>query len=48
MEAMTKIVQRRIDEMLKENKIKKAMQNFSTAKEANDWLIKVAIATLIR
>ena len=43
---MTKTVQNRVAEMIKEPEIQQIMLNFKTQKEAQDYIIKAAIATL--
>jgi len=44
---MTQVVIERANEMLKDEKINKIYQSFPSLKEAKDWLIKTALATLI-
>lgn len=44
---MIKAVIGRANEMLKDQKINEVYQSFSTLKEAKNWLIKAALATLI-
>lgn len=46
-EQMTEILMNRANEMLKDEKINSIYQSFKTEDEAQDWIIKSALATLI-
>jgi hypothetical protein len=45
-EQMTQVVTNRANEMLKNAKINSIYQSFQTKDEAQDWIIKCALATL--
>ena len=44
---MIQVVQERVSEMVKNVEIQNIMMNFATTEEAQNWIIKAAIATLI-
>jgi hypothetical protein len=44
---MIKTVTERVNEMTKNVEIQKIMMSFSDNEEAQDWIIKAAIATLV-
>jgi len=44
---MIKTVQDRVNEMIQNVKIQNIMISFSSTEEAQEWIIKAAIATLI-
>lgn len=46
-QSMINTVTERINEMMKNVEIQKIMMSFKTNEEAQDWLIKSAIATLM-
>ena len=46
-EQMNQVVIDRANEMLKDKKINSIYQSFKTEEEAKDWIVKVALATLI-
>ena len=44
---MIKVVEERVNEMVKNVEIQKIMMGFATTEEAQNWIIKAAIATLM-
>ena len=44
---MIQVVQERVNEMLNNIEIQKIMKSFATNEQAQNWIIKAAIATLI-
>ena len=46
-EQMNQVVIDRANEMLKDKKINSIYQSFKTEEDAKDWIVKVALATLI-
>ena len=46
-EQMNQVVIDRANEMLKDKKINSIYQSFKTEEEAKDWILEVALATLI-
>lgn len=44
---MTQVVVNRVNEMLKDSKINSIYQSFKNENEAQEWIIKSALATLI-
>ena len=44
---MIEVLQNRINEMVKNSEIQNIMMSFESTEEAQNWIIKAAIATLI-
>ena len=47
MNDMINIVNQRVDEMSKDSEIRQILKTFNSSEEAQQWLIKAAIATLL-
>ena len=46
-QSMINMVNERVNEMVKKVEIQKIMMSFKTNEEAQEWIIKAAIATLV-